>query len=246
MSHQITRTVSAARRSSAAPPCWRRSPPRQRSPSRRSAAAPRHPPGDPPPPNLITTTCGPNQTSIVKTEPAVDDQSVNFVPLPGANTQVVVPAGQSRSVKVLLTAETACRKTDARDFCYVRALADGVPMDPDGAGFQAMDSEDGTASAHAFEWVKRLGEGPHIIRIEQRVARRHDVLQGRLDVRRLAPPLAHHDPRWPAHRHRERSAFDQPSSGSWKARTSMRPPRAFDACVAHRTAASWSSASITQ
>ena len=96
-------------------------------------------------------------------------KSVNFVPLPGANTQIVVPDGQSRCVKVLLTTETACRKTGAADCCYVRALADGVPMDPNGAGFQAMDSEDGTASAHAFEWVKRLGEGAHIIRIEQRV-----------------------------------------------------------------------------
>lgn len=128
------------------------------------------PPGDPPPSNLITTTCGPNQTSIVKTESSPSTtKSVNFVPLPGANTQIVVPDGQSRCVKVLLTAETACRKTGAADFCYVRALADGVPMDPNGAGFQAMDSEDGTASAHAFEWIERLGEGPHIIRIEQRV-----------------------------------------------------------------------------
>ena len=128
------------------------------------------PPGDPPPSNLITTTCGPNQTSIAKTESSPSTtKSVNFVPLPGANTQIVVPDGQSRCVKVLLTAETACRKTNARDFCYVRALADGVPMGPNGAGFQAMDSEDGTASAHAFEWVKRLGEGAHVIRIEQRV-----------------------------------------------------------------------------
>ena len=42
-------------------------------------------------------------------------------------------------------------------------------MDPDGAGFQAIDSEDGTASAHAYEWIKRVGDGPHIVRIERRV-----------------------------------------------------------------------------
>ena len=84
------------------------------------------PPGDPPPSNLITMTCGPNQTSIVKTESSPSTtNSVNFVPLPGANTQIVVPDGQSRCVKVLLTAETACRETDAADFCYVRALIDG-------------------------------------------------------------------------------------------------------------------------
>ena len=91
------------------------------------------------------------------------------MPLPGAATQVVVPDGQSRCIKVLLTAETACGITNAPDLCYVRALVDGVPMDPNGAGFQAMDSEDSTASAHAYEWIKRVGEGAHIIRIEQRV-----------------------------------------------------------------------------
>ena len=128
------------------------------------------PPGDPPPSNLITTTCGPNQTSIVKTESSPSTtKSVNFVPLPGANTQIVVPDGQSRCVKVLLTAETACQSDLPDDFCYVRALIDGVPMDPNGANFQALDSEDGTASAHAYEWVKRVGDGPHTVRIERRV-----------------------------------------------------------------------------
>jgi hypothetical protein len=32
-----------------------------------------------------------------------------------------------------------------------------------------MDSEDGTASAHAYEWIKRVPEGNHNIRIERRV-----------------------------------------------------------------------------
>jgi hypothetical protein len=123
-----------------------------------------------PGPNVITTACGPNQTSIVKTDAAPTTTSaVNFVPLPGAATQVNVPDGQSRCIKVVLTAETACQSDGTPDFCYVRALVDGVPMDPNGGGFQAMDSEDGTASAHAYEWVKRVGEGPHIVRIEQRV-----------------------------------------------------------------------------
>jgi hypothetical protein len=128
------------------------------------------PGGAQPAPNVITTTCGPNQTSIVKTEssPSITN-SVNFVPLPGAATQVVVPDGQSRCIKVLLTAETACEQTNAADFCYVRALVDGAPMDPNGAGFQAIDSEDGSASAHAYEWIKRVGEGVHVVRIERRV-----------------------------------------------------------------------------
>jgi hypothetical protein len=137
-------------------------------------ALPNPPDGSPPAPlpasNVVTTVCGPTQTSIVKTETSPSITSaVNWVPLTGAATQVAVPDGQSRCIKVLLTAETACQVTAAPDFCYVRALVDGVPMDPDGAGFQAIDSEDGSASAHAYEWIKRVGDGAHIVRIERRV-----------------------------------------------------------------------------
>jgi hypothetical protein len=124
----------------------------------------------PPGPNVITTTCGPNQTSIVKTDAAPTTTSTTgFSLLPGAQTPIVVPAGQSRCVKALFTAESACQGPPAADFCYVRATIDNVPMDPNGAGFQALDSEDGSASAHAYEWVKRVGPGPHTVRIERRV-----------------------------------------------------------------------------
>jgi len=127
-------------------------------------------PAQAPGPNVVTVACGPNQTSIVKTDASPTATSaVAFQQLAGAVTQIVVPDGQSRCVKVLLTAETACQSDLPDDFCYVRALIDGVPMDPNGANFQALDSEDGTASAHAYEWVKRVGDGPHTVRIERRV-----------------------------------------------------------------------------
>ena len=84
--------------------------------------------------------------------------------MPGASLHFTVPAGQSRCVKLLFTAETACGLTAGPDFCYVRALIDAAPMDPDGAGFQAIDSEDGSAGAHAYEWVKRVGPGAHVDR----------------------------------------------------------------------------------
>ena len=136
-------------------------------------AVPNPPDGGPPQapgPNVITTTCGPNQSSIVKTDASpTTTNSVEFEQVPGLATQVVVPDGQSRCIKVLLTAETACQSPLPDDFCYVRALVDGVPMNPNGTGFQAMDSEDGTASAHGYEWIKRVGDGPHIVRIERRV-----------------------------------------------------------------------------
>jgi hypothetical protein len=133
-----------------------------------------NPPDQGPPqapgPNVVTTACGANESSIVKTDASpTTENSVAFQQLPGAVTQIVVPQGKSRCVKVLLTAETACQGPLAADSCYVQALIDGAPMNPNGAGFQTLDSEDGTASAHAYEWVKRVGEGQHIVRIERRV-----------------------------------------------------------------------------
>ena len=89
--------------------------------------------------------------------------------IPGTAFAFAVPANQSRCVKVLLTAETSCTDSNANDYCYVQAQIDGAPMDPDGAGFMTIDSEDVTADGHAFEWVKRVGEGPHTIQITRAV-----------------------------------------------------------------------------
>jgi len=120
--------------------------------------------------NLQTAVCGPNLNSIVRTQNRPSTTSnVAFQPLPGAATPVNVPDGQSRCIKVVFTAETACGASAAPDFCYVQALINGAPMDPDGAGFQAIDSEDSTASAHAYEWVKRVGEGNYVVTIERAV-----------------------------------------------------------------------------
>jgi len=134
---------------------------------------PNPPDGGPPQPvgpNVVTTACGPNQTSIVKTDASpTTTNSVEFEQVPDLVTHVAVPDGQSRCIKVLLTAETACQGPLPDDFCYVRALVDGVPMNPIGNGFQALDSEDGTASAHAYEWIKRVGEGVHTVEIRRNV-----------------------------------------------------------------------------
>ena len=136
-------------------------------------AIPNPPDGGPPQPagpSVITTACGPNQTSIVKTEDSpTATSSVNRVTLPGATTQITVPDGQTRCVKVLFTAESACQGPNPDDFCYVAATIDGAPMNPVGGGFQALDSEDGTASAHAYEWVKRVPAGVYTVEIDRRV-----------------------------------------------------------------------------
>ena len=119
---------------------------------------------------LKTLACGPLTDSIIKTQNAPSTtNAVNFVQLPGAITPIVVPDGQTRCVKVLLTAETACGPSAQADFCYIRALDGTAPLDPNGGGFQAIASEDGSAEAAAYMWVGQLGEGVHNIRIERRV-----------------------------------------------------------------------------
>jgi hypothetical protein len=128
---------------------------------------------------LVNTPCGDyTQPNLVRTQstPGVTS-SVGFVNLPGSGFAFNVPAAASRCVKVLLTAETSCTGYAGDDFCYVQALIDGAPMDPDGANFQAMDSEDATASAHAYEWVGRVGPGAHNLVIQQRVGNANTVFR---------------------------------------------------------------------
>jgi hypothetical protein len=121
--------------------------------------------------NPQTAICGPNINSTVRTQNRPNTtNNVAFQPLAGAATYVNVPAGQSRCVKVVFTAESACGASAAPDFCYVQAEIAGVPMDPNGLGFQALDSEDATASAHAYEWVKRVGPGNHLVTVETAVS----------------------------------------------------------------------------
>ena len=120
--------------------------------------------------NLQTAVCGPDVGSTVRTQNRPSTTSnVVFQDLPGASTVVNVPGGQSRCVKVVFTAEAACGASAVPDFCYVEADINNVPMDPNGLTFQALSSEDGTASARAYEWVKRVGPGNHLVTLDTRV-----------------------------------------------------------------------------
>jgi hypothetical protein len=120
---------------------------------------------------LLTTVCGSAVQSIVRTENAASViNSVAFVNLPGAAIGVTVPVGASRCIKVVFTAEAACRgPTSVSDFCVVRALDNGVEIPPQGGGAQVFLSEDATENAHAYEWVKRIGPGNHTILLQRRV-----------------------------------------------------------------------------
>jgi len=95
------------------------------------------PPGGPGTPTV--TTCGPRQTSTVRTQNAptrtkATATATAWATLPGASTPVNVRAAQSRYVKVLFTGEAGCTtNAGVPDFCYIRALADGVEMAPQAA-----------------------------------------------------------------------------------------------------------------
>jgi hypothetical protein len=123
-------------------------------------------PVHPPDPPKVTTCNGTVGSTVITQEDPTRTSQTQFGVLPGATRHLVVNG--PRCIKVLFTAETACGLSGGPDFCYVQARINGVPMDPNGEGFQAIDSEDGTASAHAYEWVKRVPAGAYTVDIRWR------------------------------------------------------------------------------
>lgn len=113
-------------------------------------------------------TCASVIKNQVKTfDNFVHTSSTTFQQLPGA--QVVVSTPANVCIKVLFTAETSCSGPSTADYCYVQAMLDGRVLDPNGAGFQALDSEDGTASGHSFEWIGYAAvAGNHTISLQAR------------------------------------------------------------------------------
>ena len=96
-----------------------------------------------------------------------------------ATTTVTVPSGQSRCIKVLVTAKTFCAGPgQILDFCDIRVTLNGVEtMQPAGGNFKAMDSEDNTSSGHAYLWVRRIGPGTHSLSLEVRVRDSRSVFE---------------------------------------------------------------------
>ena len=116
--------------------------------------------------------CGPFINSVLRIENvASTTNSVAFVNVAGAVANIFVPAGTTRCIKVHFTAEAACRGPAAvNDFCFIRALDNGVEMLPQGAGSQVFLSEDATENAHSYLWAQRVRAGNHTIQIQRRVA----------------------------------------------------------------------------
>ena len=126
----------------------------------------------------ILTDCGALIGSRVITNSSpVRTSSTTYVKL--AATTITVPSGQTRCIKVLVTAETFCAGPgNVLDFCDIRVTLNGVEtMRPAGGNFKAMDSEDNSSSGHAYEWVRRISGGAHTIALEIRVRDRRSIFE---------------------------------------------------------------------
>lgn len=92
--------------------------------------------------------------AITSTKPRITSTE-KFLPLPGANTRVMVPAGNNVLVNVGYTAESRCDEPDstAPNWCEVRILIDGVEAAPAASSFPpdtyAFDSTDGGSETSA-------------------------------------------------------------------------------------------------
>ena len=114
----------------------------------------------------VNVNCGAQIANLVRTQnTAITFSNTAFSALPNSGVVFSVPTGASRCVKVHFTAEAG-----ATNFCYVRAVDNGIPLNPNGGNFQALVSNDTTNEAHAYLWVRRVGPGFHTISIQRRVS----------------------------------------------------------------------------
>ena len=119
---------------------------------------------------LIGANCTTPVQSRFRTESSgLQTDSTSFSTVPGAVLQVIVPAGTTRCVKAVFTGEAGCRGPAGDAFCYIRAIADGAVMNPNGGSEQVFSSNDPSAESHAYTWINRLGPGTYNIAVQGRV-----------------------------------------------------------------------------
>lgn len=123
----------------------------------------------------LFTDCGPDvRTRITTEDAATSTTGSSFVSFTGST--VFVPANSTRCLLVEFNAETACFGDPGAqdDFCYLRALANGVEMLPVSGGFMAFQSEDFTAESNSTRWVRRVSGGSAGINYSVSLQRRTD------------------------------------------------------------------------
>ena len=118
--------------------------------------------------DLLQTSCGaPIESRIITASDPFQTTSKTFVRLHGAALTVVVPVGQQRCIKVRFTGGVTCKAPSGNQSCFIRALAAGSEMDPQGRE-QALGGELLQPTGLGFQWIKRMGPGQHVIQIQVR------------------------------------------------------------------------------
>jgi hypothetical protein len=118
---------------------------------------------------VVDTSCfAPIESRVLTGNDLFQTTSKTFVRVHGAALTVVVPATLTRCIKVRFTGGVTCKAPSGTETCFIRALADGVEMNPQGAGQQALSGELLQPTGLGFQWVKRLGPGQHVIQIQVR------------------------------------------------------------------------------
>ena len=119
--------------------------------------------------DLLQTTCGtPIESRIITASDPFQTTSKTFVRLHGAALTVVVPVGQQRCIKVRFTGGVTCKAASGNQSCFIRALLAGNEMNPQGVGKQGLGGALLQPTGLGYQWVKRIGEGQHVIQIQVR------------------------------------------------------------------------------
>jgi hypothetical protein len=118
---------------------------------------------------ITGTGCGaPIRSAVITGNELFQTTSTSFVRIRGAVHTVTVPSGQTRCVKVRFTAGVTCRGTSGNEACFIRALAGEDEMRPQPDGNQGLSGRLLRPTGLGFQWVRRLGDGEHVIQIRVR------------------------------------------------------------------------------
>ncbi len=118
---------------------------------------------------VVQTACStPVESKAVTGNDLFETTSKTFVRVHGAAVTITVPATLTRCIKVRFTASVTCKAPSGTQTCFIRALAAGSEMNPQGVAQQGMSGELLQPTGLGFQWVKRMGPGQHVIQVQVR------------------------------------------------------------------------------
>lgn len=119
---------------------------------------------------VMRVDCGaPVQSIVLMDDKTFETTRTAFTRVPNAIMEVIVPAEATRCIKVRFIATVVCRGGSGSERCFIRAVADGLEMEPKGGGGDRIFSGrqfEGTGGA--YQWTGRFGAGTHRLQIQVR------------------------------------------------------------------------------